>query len=206
MNPIYSPALRPSHPPVCRKRASGQGHALPGRFAGLDQMPLLSGYGCLRATDKEASGGGSIKGSSQFIITKATTQKNVSHLSRLSLIPTRGGHNTCKPASAYAPQSVPDTYGVVSSPTFKCPPRHVHHADRSVSRILTAQFPHGVQAFAAYRLPVNRMFTRRCHHINHQRAGYNSAPRLIRTRHTPDARIMHPRFCAGACSFVRHCL
>ena len=61
MNLVSSPALRPSHPHGCRKRSFGQGHALSGRFAGLDRMPLLSGYGCLRATDEEASGGGSVK-------------------------------------------------------------------------------------------------------------------------------------------------
>lgn len=64
MNFASSPAFRPSHPHGCRKRSSGQGHALSGRFAGLDRMPLLSGYGRLRATDEEASGGGSVKGSS----------------------------------------------------------------------------------------------------------------------------------------------
>ena len=63
---VSSPAPRPPHPHGCRKRASGQGHALSGRFAGLDQMPLLSDYGYLRATDEEASGGGSFKGSSRF--------------------------------------------------------------------------------------------------------------------------------------------
>ena len=203
---VSSPALRPSHPHGCRKRASGQGHALSGRFAGLDQMPLLSGYGCLRATDEEASGGGSVKGSSQFINTKTTTQKNVSHLSRLSLIPTRGGHNTCKPTSAYAPQSVPDTYGVVSSPTFKCPPRHVHHADHASPRIRIERLLHSVQAFAAYHLLVSRMFTRCRRHTSQQRGGYNPASRLIRTRQLPDARIMHLRFRTDACSFVRPCL
>ena len=64
MNFASSPAFRPSHPHGCRKRSSGQGHALSGRFAGLDRMPLLSGYGRLRATDEEASGGGSVKGRS----------------------------------------------------------------------------------------------------------------------------------------------
>ena len=52
-----APALRPSHLHGCRKRSFGQGHALSGRFAGLDRMTLLSGYGCLRATDEEASAG-----------------------------------------------------------------------------------------------------------------------------------------------------
>ena len=65
MNLVSSPALRPSHPHGCRKRSFGQGHALSGRFAGLDRMPLLSGYGYLRATDEEASGGGSVKGSTR---------------------------------------------------------------------------------------------------------------------------------------------
>ncbi len=76
MSIVFSPALRPSHPHVCRKRSSGQGQALAGRFAGLDLMPLLSGYGYLRATDEEASGWGSVKGSSQARSIKTATQKS----------------------------------------------------------------------------------------------------------------------------------
>jgi len=53
---------------------------------------LLSGCGCLRATDEEASGGGSVKGSPQFKNTKATTQKSVFRLPQFSHIPTYGGH------------------------------------------------------------------------------------------------------------------
>lgn len=70
MNLVSSPALRPSHPHVCRKRAFRQGQALSGRFAGLDRMPLLSGYGYLRATDEEASGGGSVKGIWRLLSTR----------------------------------------------------------------------------------------------------------------------------------------
>ena len=62
---ISFPALRPSHPHGCRKRAFGQGHALSGRFAGLDVHALASGLIYSRATDEEASGGGSVKGSSR---------------------------------------------------------------------------------------------------------------------------------------------
>lgn len=70
MNFASSPAFRPSHPHGCRKRSSGQGHALSGRFAGLDRMPLLSGYGRLRATDEEASGGDSVKGNWRLLSTR----------------------------------------------------------------------------------------------------------------------------------------
>ena len=112
MNLVSSPALRPSHPHVCWKRAFRQGQALSGRFAGLDRMPLLSGYGYLRATDEEASGGGSVKGSPQFKNTKATTQKSVFRLPRFSRIPTCGGHDAHKSAPTYAPQNLPDTYGL----------------------------------------------------------------------------------------------
>ena len=70
MKLVSSPAFRPSPPHGCRKRSSGQGHALPGRFAGLDRVPLLSGYGYLRATDEEASGGGSVKGIWRLIATR----------------------------------------------------------------------------------------------------------------------------------------
>lgn len=206
MNLVSSPALRPSHPRVCRKRASGQGHALSGRFAGLDQMPLLSGYGCLRATDEEVSGGDSVKGSSRFRDTKATTQKSVSRLSRLFLIPTRGGHGTCKSVPAYTPQSSPHTCAVTARHALGCPHRHAHHANHVASRIQIGRLPQGVQSFAAYRLLVNRMFTRCRRHTCQQRAGYNPASRLIRTRHIPDARIMRLRFRTDACSFVRHCL
>ncbi len=206
MNPVFSPALRPSHPHGCRKRAFRQGHALSGRFAGLDQTPLLSGYGYLRATDEEASGGGSVKGSPQARSTKTATQQSASHFSRLSPIPTRGGHDTCKPVPAYSPQNLLDTYGVASRPAFKCPHRHAHHADLALCRMLTARFPHGVQALGTYHFPASRMLARCCRHAYQQHTGYNSTSRLIRTRHIPDARIMRLWFCTDACSFVRHYL
>ena len=46
-----------------------------GRFAGLDVHVLASGLIHSRATDEEASGGGSVKGSSQAETTKIETQK-----------------------------------------------------------------------------------------------------------------------------------
>jgi len=201
MNLVSSPALRPSHPHVCWKRAFRQGQALSGRFAGLDRMPLLSGYGYLRATDEEASGGGSVKGSPQFKNTKATTQKSVFRLPRFSRIPTCGGHDAHKSAPTYAPQNLPDTYGLASHSAFRCPHRHARYADLALRRILTTRLAHRVRAFAAYRFLMCRMFI-----WSRQYTGYNSAPQPIRTRHISDARIMHPRFCADACSFVQHCL
>lgn len=109
-----TPALRPSHPHGCRKRAFRQGQALRGRFAGLDVHALASGLIYSRATDEEASGGGSVKGSSQTRSTK--TQKIVSRRLRFSRILTRGGNDTCKSVPAYALQSFPDTYSVASRP------------------------------------------------------------------------------------------
>ena len=206
MNLVSSPALRPSHLHGCRKRSFGQGHALSGRFAGLDRMTLLSGYGCLRATDEEASGGGSVKGSPQVKNTKATTQKSVFRLPQFSHIPTCGEYDTCKSAPAYAPQSFTDTCGVAFRPAFRCPRRHVCYADLALRRILPTRLAHSVQAFAAYRFPMSRILTRHRRHTHQRHAGYSSAPRPIRIRHILDARIMRPRFCADACSFVRHCL
>ena len=206
MNLVSSPALRPSHLHGCRKRSFGQGHALSGRFAGLDRMTLLSGYGCLRATDEEASGGGSVKGSPQFKNTKATTQKSVFRLPQFSHIPTCGEYDTCKSAPAYAPQSFTDTCGVAFRPAFRCPRSHVCYADLALRRILPTRLAHSVQAFAAYRFPMSRILTRHRRHTHQRHAGYSSAPRPIRIRHILDARIMRPRFCADACSFVRHCL
>ena len=206
MSSVFSLALRPSHPHVCRKRASAQGQALAGRFAGLDLIPLLSGYGYLRATDQEASSGGSVKGSSQARSTKTATQKSVSRLSRFSRIPTRGDNNRCEAIPACAPQRYPDTYKDASRPAFRCPRRHVRHADHSMRRILIERPLHVVQSFPASSLPENRMVIpcpRRTHpgHI-----GYDSVPRWIRTRHILDARITRPRFYTAACPFVRPCL
>lgn len=67
---VSSPALRPSHPHGCRKRAFRQGHALRGRLAGLDVHALASGLIHSRATDEEASGGGSVKGIWRLIATR----------------------------------------------------------------------------------------------------------------------------------------
>jgi len=206
MNLVSSPALRPSHPHGCRKRSSGQGHALSGRFAGLDVHALASGLIHSRATDEEASGGGSVKGSSQARSAKATIQETCSRLSRFPRIPTCGDNNTCKAAPACAPQSSPHTYAVTARPAFRCPRRHARYADLALRRILTARLAHSVQAFAAYRLLMCRMFIRSRQYTHQRHAGYNSAPRPIRIRHILDARIMRPRFCADACSFVRHCL
>ena len=206
MNFASSPAFRPSHPHGCRKRSSGQGHALSGRFAGLDRMPLLSSYGRLRATDEEASGGGSVKGSSQAGSTKTTAQKSVSRLPRFSHMPTHGGHDTCKPAPAHTLQDIPDAHGVAAHAAFRCPRRHVCYADLALRRILPARLAHSVQAFAAYRLLMCRMFIWSRQYTHQRHVGYKSAPRPIGTCHIPDAHIMRPRFCADACSFVRHCL
>lgn len=203
---VSSPALRPSHPHGCRKRAFRQGHALRGRFAGLDVHALASGLIHSRATDEEASGGGFVKGSSQARNTKTTTQKSVSCLSRFSRIPTRGGHDTCKPAPAHTPQDIPGIYAVTVRHALKYPHRHAHYADHTSSRTLAGGVSYGAQALAAYRFPMSRMLTRYRRHAHQRRVGYDSVPHPIRTCHIPDARIMRPCFCADACTFVRHCL
>ena len=203
---ISFPALRPSHPHGCRKRAFGQGHALSGRFAGLDVHALASGLIHSRATDEEASGGGSVKGSPQFKNTKTTTQKSVFRFPRFSRIPTCGGHDAHKAAPACAPQSSPHTCAVTARPAFICPRRHARYADLALRRILPTRLAHGVQFFDAYRLPMCRMVIWSRRYTHQQHAGYSPAPHPIRTRHILDARIMRPRFYADACSFVRLCL
>ena len=204
MNPVFSPALRPSLPHGCRKRAFRQGQALRGRLAGLDVHALASGLIHSRATDEEASGGGSVKGSPQTESTKATTQKSVSRLSQLSRIPARDDAHKLVPA--YASLRFPNTYDVAFRSAFRCPRRHVHHTDHSMRRILIERPLHGAQSFAAYRLPMSRMLIPCPRHTHQRHAGYSSAPRPIRSRHIPDARIMRLRVRADACSFVRPCL
>ncbi len=66
-----TPALRPSLPAMCRKRIFCQGQALSGRFAGLDIHIRASGLKYTRATDEDASGGGSVKGYCLFRYRKA---------------------------------------------------------------------------------------------------------------------------------------
>ena len=146
------------------------------------------------------------KGNLFFRNTKTVKQKGISRLSRLSPIQTRSGHDTHKAAPVYAPQSFPDTCAVTVRHAFMDPPRPAHHADYTLSRTLAGGVSYGVQAHAAYRLSMSWMFTRCCRHTHQRHAGYNSASPPVRTRHIPDARIMHPRFCADACSFVRPCL
>ena len=146
------------------------------------------------------------KGNWFFRNTKTAKQKGISRLSRLSPIQTRSGHNTCKPAPAYAPQSPPRTCAVTVRPTFRCPHRHAPHADHTLRRIQIERLPHDAQAFAAYRFSVSRTVARCRRPTCQQRAGYNPASRLIRTCHIPDARIMRLRFRTDACSFVRPCL
>ena len=63
LNRAFTPALRPSLP-----QRAGSGHllkaTLTGRFADLDLHALASGLRYSRATDEEACGAGSVKGSS----------------------------------------------------------------------------------------------------------------------------------------------
>ena len=118
---------------------------------------------------------------------------------------TCGGHDAHKSAPTYAPQNLPDTYGLASHSAFRCPHRHARYADLALRRILTTRLAHRVRAFAAYRFLMCRMFIWSRQYTHQRHVGYNSAPQPIRTRHISDARIMHPRFCADACSFVRHC-
>lgn len=105
-----------------------------------------------------------------FRNTKTAKQKGISRLSRLSPIQTRSGHNTCKPAPAYAPQSPPRTCAVTVRPTFRYPPRHAPHADHALSRIQIERLLHDAQAFTAYRLPVSRTVARCRRHVCQQRA------------------------------------
>lgn len=146
------------------------------------------------------------KGNLFFRNTKTVKQKGISRLSRHSPIQTRSGHDIHKVAPVYAPQSFPDTCAVTVRHAFMDPPRPAHHADYTSSRTLAGGVSYGVQALAAYRFPMSRMLTRYRRHAHQRHAGYNSAPQPIRIRHIADARIMRPRFCADACSFVRPCL
>ena len=67
-----TPALRPSLPAMCRKRPFCQGQALRAAYAGLDMHGRASGPKCLRVTDVDASGGGSVNG---YIISKCQKAK-----------------------------------------------------------------------------------------------------------------------------------
>lgn len=165
MNIVPSPALRPSHPHVCRKRIFDQGHALSGRFASLDRHALVSGYGCLRVTDEEASGGGFVKGSSLCRDSKTATEKGVSRLSRFFPIPTRDGHDTCQArfclhSTKFSPHMRCDRSA------FRCPRRHAHQADCTLHRIQIGRLLHDAPVFATYHFPVSRMFTQ-CRRYTH---------------------------------------
>lgn len=65
-------ALRPSLPAFCRKRSLCQGQALRAACAGLDIRARVSGIKYMRATDGDASGGGSVNG---YIISKCKNAK-----------------------------------------------------------------------------------------------------------------------------------
>ena len=98
-----TPALRPSLPAMCRKRIFCQGQALSGRFAGLDIHIRASGLKYTRATDEDATGGGSVKGYSHFRYKKA---KGKIHFCRqyaaCSEIHASDCQNTCQLHSAYS--------------------------------------------------------------------------------------------------------
>ena len=193
------------------RTGAGSGHpvkAMPCRAAsraltGCPCFPAMDG--CGRRTRKPPAGALS----KEVRCSKTQTQqykKGIFRLPQFSRIPTSGGHDAHKAAPACAPQSSPHTCAVTARPAFICPRRHVRYADLALCRILTTRLVHGVQAFAAYHLLMCRMFIWSRQYTHQRLAEYKSAPRPIRTRRIPDARIMHPRFCADACSLVRHCL
>ena len=204
MTLVFSPVFRPSLPQGCRKRSCGQGQALPGRYAGLDHHARASGQEYSRATDEEASGGGFVKGSSQPRDAKTATTPSASRLSPFVPMPTHGGRDTCKPVPAHAPHRSPNLGVVTARQASRCPCRHAHHAGHTEYRMRIGWPPHDAQVSAAYRFPVSWMRARCCRHVHQPRAGCDPASRPIRTRRDPNAHIMRPRFCADACSFVRH--
>ena len=97
-----TPALRPSLPAECRKRIFCQGQALSGRFAGLDIHIRASGQKNTRATDEDASGGGSVKGYSHFRYRKAKAKiHSCRQYAACSEIHTSDYQNTCQLHSTY---------------------------------------------------------------------------------------------------------
>ena len=98
-----APALRPSLPAMCRKRIFCQGQALSGRFAGLDIHIRTSGLKYTRATDEDASGGGSVKGYSYFRYRKAKDKiHSCRQYAACSEIHASDYQNTCQLYSAYS--------------------------------------------------------------------------------------------------------
>lgn len=190
-----SPALRPSHPQVCRKRVFRQGKPFGAASRALTFMPWLpASYTCGRRTRKPLAGARSKE--ARRPETQKQRHKKAFPASR---IPIRGGHDTCKSVPAYAPQSFPDTYGVASHAAFRYPRRHALYADLALRRILTARLAHSVQSFAAYRLLICRMRARRCRHAHRRHAGYT--PAIF-----PMPASWVPSFRTDACLFVRPCL
>ena len=204
----FFPALRP-FTPAWMPEADIPSRPCPVGLASraLMFMPRLPASLHSRATDEESLRRGLLsKGSPQTESTKATTQKRFPPLTAFPHTDTRRTRCSQACPGVRFTEFSPDTYDVASRSAFRCPRRHVHHADLALCRILTAQFSYDVQGFCRIPSPhvpdgylepsIYPPATRRI----------QPAPRLIRTRHVPDARIMRLRFRTDACSFVRHCL
>ena len=137
---------------------------------------------------------------------KTTTRKGCSRLSWISPLPACYGQDTCKPVPLHAPQGIPGRCAVATRHMVICLYRHAHPADHVSRRILTGYSPHGDLLRVGCHSLICWAPTRHRHHPNQRCTGYDLALRPIDTRRIPDTCIMRIRFCADACSFVRHCL
>lgn len=127
-----APALRPSLPQMCRKRPFCQGQALRAAYAGLDIHGRASGMKYMRATDVDASGGGSVNGYTHSKCKKAgkAERQNASSASNApSLkIPSRHFQNTYQAGfkyrqsnSRYAAYSIAASYHRTAAVSFHFP-------------------------------------------------------------------------------------
>lgn len=147
---VITPALRPSLPAFCRKRALCQGQALRVAYASLDIRARDCGIKYMRATDGDASGGGSVNGYIHSKYKKTERQKTSRHSNaRYPKIQIAKFSDTIRAIVAYQQNAM----------------------RMSISNLPDADFPHTI--FRKYAFPFVRLYFRRPAYVSSIRCAYS---------------------------------
>lgn len=199
-----TPALRPSLPAMCRKRPFCQGQALRAACAGLDIHGRASGLKCLRVTDVDASGGGSVNGYIHSKCQKAERQNTSRHgNARCPIMPFANSPHTFQLQSKYLPDSRRHAaYSIAASYTraaevsfyFAIPPLRGIQPGHSP---VVCPRPSGC-GHSANAMPIP------CEHdACAMRFAYRQNAMRIPVSNLPDADVSHTHFRKYAVPFIR---
>ncbi len=207
MNSFITPSLRPSPQALCRKRPFCQGHALRAACAGLDIHGRASGLKCLRVTDVDASGGGSVNG---YIISKcqkakkAERQKTSSPCNaRCPIIPFASSPHTFQLQSKYLPDNRRHAAYAIAASYARAAEASFHFAIPPLHGIQSGHSPVVCPKPAGCGHSANAMPIPCEHDACSMLFAYRQNARRMPISNLPDADFPHTGFRKYAFPFVR---